>query len=258
MSKTDRPAFFKAPRYLLRKYNILRFLSGHSDIKTVLDVGCGAGELACTLAQMGYKTTALDFSEDAIKMANSIKKERGIKDSQLSFKLGGLENIRGQKFDLVTCFEVLEHIENDRELLKELIKYTNKYVLISVPAKQKLFDESDKAVGHFRRYEKKDLQAMLNDSGLKTLRFVNYGFPYTGMIRVARRAMFAKKLRGNAGESMEVKSKESGINPIKAPGKLHGLDIEPVMKVLLYSSLPFNKTNLSDSYLALCEQTSQD
>ncbi|CAN5424914.1 hypothetical protein BH09PAT4_BH09PAT4_03040 [soil metagenome] len=256
MSKSE-VSFFKAPRYLLRKHNILRFLRGHSGIKTVLDVGCGAGELACTLAQMGYTTTALDFSEDAIKMANSIKRDRKIKDTRLNFKLGGLEKVQGQKFDLVMCFEVLEHIENDQDLLKELINFTNKYVLISVPAKQKLFDESDKAVGHFRRYEKKELQAMLDESGLRTLRFANYGFPYTGVIRVARRAMFAKKLRSNAGESMEIKSKESGINPIKAPGRLHRLNIEPVMKILLYTSLPFNRTNLSDSYLALCEQTTK-
>lgn len=252
MSET--PTFFKAPRYLLRKHNILRFLKQHPDIKTVLDVGCGAGELACTLAEMGYRTTALDFSEDAVKMANSIKKSRGIKDTMLNFKLGGLEQVGDTKFDIVMCFEVLEHIENDEEVLRQLIQHSNKYVLISVPAKQKLFDESDKAVGHFRRYEKKDLQAMLTNSGLKILQFANYGYPYTDTIRIARRAMFAKKLRGNQNESMENKSKESGINPIKAPGRLHGMDIEPFMKGLLYTTLPFNNFDLSDSYLALCER----
>ena len=252
--KKEQTPFFKAPRYLLRKHNIIRFLRKHDDIKTILDVGCGAGELACTLAEMGYKVTAIDFSSDAIDMANGIKRQRRINSNQLKFQLGGLEKLKGKKFDLVMCLEVLEHIEDDRAVLKQLIDQSNKYVLISVPAKQKLFDESDTAVGHFRRYEKKDLEAMLDESGLQTRHFANYGFPYTDTVRIARRALFAQKLRNNHGDSMENKSKESGINPVKAPGKIQKLDIEPVMKILTYTSLPFNGTNLSDSYLAFCEK----
>ena len=57
-----------------------------------------------------------------------------------------------KKFDVVICLEVLEHVEDDCALLKDLLKH-GKRLLISVPAKQKLFDASDEAVGHYRRYE---------------------------------------------------------------------------------------------------------
>jgi 2-polyprenyl-3-methyl-5-hydroxy-6-metoxy-1,4-benzoquinol methylase len=136
------PVFFKAPRYLFRKKNILRLVS-QTNAKTFLDVGCGAGELACTLAEHGLKGTAVDFSENAIEVANTLRKSRNITEKKLTFKLGGLENVVGKSFDLVSCYEVLEHVKNDKALLKELITYSNRYVLISVPAKQKLFDSSD-------------------------------------------------------------------------------------------------------------------
>lgn len=251
---TQTTAFYKAPRYVFRKLNILAFLSKQKDIKTFLDVGCGAGELACTLAERGYKGTALDFSENAIEVAEGIRKSRGIKKSQLQFKLGGLENVTGQQFDLVSCFEVLEHVKQDKQLLKELVTYSKKYVLISVPAKQKLYDASDEAVGHFRRYEKHQLQKMLSDNNLEIIRFVNYGYPFTDMVRIARKTFFNLKLKKNKQSSMKDRSKESGINPIKMPAVVSKIDAEIALKPFYHVSRAFNKHNLSEGYLVLCQK----
>ena len=52
---------------------------------------------------------------------------------------------------------------------------------------------------------------------------------------------------------MEEKSKQSGINPVKIHHTISSIDIEPIMKLFGYTSLPFNRFNLSDSYLALAE-----
>lgn len=245
--------FYKAPRYLFRKYNILRLVNNQSDIDTFFDVGCGAGELACTLAERGKKGLAVDFSEKAIATAESIRKSRGIKKSSLDFRLGGLENAKGKKFDVVSCFEVLEHIENDEELLKNLIKHSNKYVLVSVPAKQKLYDASDKAVGHFRRYEKSELLKMLKKHDLEVVEFINYGYPFTDIVRVARKLLFNIKLQRDGNKSMKNRSKESGINPIKIPSRFSKVDIEPIIKPLYHTSRLFNRYNLSEGYLVLCE-----
>jgi SAM-dependent methyltransferase len=245
--------FYKAPRYLFRKLNILRMVK-KLDAKTFLDVGCGAGELACSLAEAGMKGVAVDFSEDAIEVANGIRKQRGLTTKQLSFKLGGLENVKGQKFDLVSCYEVLEHIKDDEGLLKELVGHSNKYVLISVPAKQKLFDASDEAVGHFRRYEKQNLIKMLEGQNLKIVEFVNYGYPFTDAVRVGRKAFFKMKLRKDGGASMKNRSKESGINPIKIPAKLTKVDLEKPLLPLYHASRLFNGFNLSEGYLVLCQK----
>lgn len=246
--------FFKAPRYLLRKHNILKLLAEHPEIKTFLDIGCGAGELACTLVERGLTGVAIDFSDSAIKHGEKIRSERHITSDQLSFRVGGLEQVEKQKFDLVICCEVLEHIEDDAAMLRNLLKHTNEYALISVPAKQKLFDESDRAVGHFRRYEREQLQQLLKSQRLDILNFVNYGYPFTNMVRIVRKTSFKNKLKKNLDDSMEDKSKESGINPVKLPSRLQKLDIEPFMKTVFYTTLPFNNLDLSEGYLALCRQ----
>lgn len=250
---TYKTSFYKAPRYLFRKHNVLNFLRECSDIQTFIDVGCGAGELACTLAENGKKGVAVDFSENAIEIAEGIRKSRDIPAKNLSFKLGGLENVKNRKFDLVTCFEVLEHIENDTALLENLIKHSKKYVMLSVPAKPKLFDASDIAVGHFRRYEKKDLITMLNNAGLEIVQFANYGYPFTDIVRIGRKMVFKTKLRENASHSMAVRSKDSGINPIKLSSGFSKIDIENFIKPLYHVSRIFNNYDLSEGYLVLCK-----
>lgn len=250
MSQTTQ--FYKAPRYLFRKHNILSMLKNRSDIKSFLDVGCGAGELACTLAEKGINGIAVDFSEAAIEVASSMRDSRGIKKTDLQFKLGGLENVSGKQYDLVSCLEVLEHIENDRKFLKELVDYSKKYVLISVPAKQKLYDKSDESVGHFRRYEKPDLLKMLNDANLDIVKFVNYGYPFTSIVRLIRKVVFNTRLRKNKNESMNNRSKDSGINPVKIPKILASIDYEKALFPFYWLSIIFNKTDLGEGYLVLC------
>ena len=246
--------FYKAPRYLFRKHNILSMLIDKPEIKSFLDVGCGAGELACTLAEKGMKGFAVDFSEDAIEVANEMRDSRGINKSNLQFKLGGLEHVSGKKYDLVSCFEVLEHVKNDKKLLKELASHSKKYVLISVPAKQRLFDSSDKSVGHFRRYEKPSLIRMIDDANLDIVKFVNYGYPFTDIVRVGRKAVFNNRLRKNKNESMNNRSKDSGINPVKLPKALTKFDIEKAIVPFYYMSRAFNSYDLSEGYLVLCKK----
>jgi SAM-dependent methyltransferase len=258
MGKTDTTKaadskFYKAPRYVLRKHNILELLKKNPDVKTFLDVGCGAGELACTLAELGLKGVALDFSPAAIKHAESIRQERGLSSDSIEFFVGGLEAVKGRQFDLIICSEVLEHIEDDATMLRNLLKHSKK-LLISVPAKQRLFDSSDKAVGHFRRYEKAQLQELLESHDLRIDHFVNYGYPFTNMVRLARKAMFARKLRANASESMEDKSKESGINPVKLPIPAHKIDTERLFYPAYKFSKVFNHRDLGEGYLVFCEK----
>ena len=224
------------------------------DIDSFIDIGCGAGELACSLAEKGFKGVGSDFSISAIKTANKLKKDRNIKDSQLRFYIEDSKKIKTQKHDLVICCEVLEHIKDDRSLLKNLKKNSNKYLLLSVPAKQRLFDASDAAVGHFRRYEKDSFLELLNSEGLEVLSFATYGYPFTNLVRILRKILFRIKFSKNKSETMEDRSKESGINPVKLPSTLTCIDLETVLKPFYGFSLLFNRFNLSEGYLVLCKK----
>ena len=63
-------------------------------------------------------------------------------------------------FDTILYIDVIEHIENDRlelENVKNLLK-PNGHLIVLVPAYQYLFSEFDKAIGHYRRYNKSMLR----------------------------------------------------------------------------------------------------
>ncbi len=243
MSATKK--FFKAPRYLLRKFNILHTVRG-LPVTSFIDVGCGAGELACSLAESGYKGVGIDFSDEAIAYAETIKLERNIPDSQLNFYQGSL-NVIPKKADLVICCEVIEHLEDDDAFLRDVKKYGT-YFLFSVPARMKWFDEFDEKVGHYRRYEKDELVDQLTRHGYEVQNFMSYGFPIINATRLIRKVL-AKKVKHH--DSIENKTKHSGVNPIKS-STLETLDIEAAMKPLYWLSRPFNGFNLSEGYLVLC------
>lgn len=66
----------------------------------------------------------------------------------------------GQKYDAILYIDVIEHIEHDAE---ELVRATQLlaeggFLIVLVPAHQYLYNEFDKAIGHFRRYDKKMLK----------------------------------------------------------------------------------------------------
>jgi hypothetical protein len=110
------------------------------------------------------------------------------------------------------------------------------------------------AVGHFRRYEKNDLIKMLESQNLEIIEFINYGYPFTDIVRISRKLVFNIKLKKNGGDSMKNRSKESGINPIKLPPTLRKINLEKVIWPFYQFSRIFNRFNLSEGYLVLCEK----
>lgn len=244
-------SFYKAPRYLFRKHNIMQ-ITKKLGVKSFLDVGCGAGELGCSLAQRGIRGTGLDFSAKAIEVANGIKTEREIPDSMLAFKEGGLEHAQDDSYDAIICCEVLEHIEDDDGFLKELKNVDSRYLIVSVPARQKWFDIFDEKVGHYRRYEKADLTEQLEKHGYKVKDFRAYGYPFINLTRRVRKVMAGKVQHK---EDIQDKTKESGINPIKFKASLSKIDLEPLLHPMFLLSRLFERLNLSEGYLVVCEKT---
>lgn len=245
--------FFKAPRYVLRKLNILRIIE-NLNFETFIDIGCGAGDLTLSIASRGKKGIGMDFSINAIKTANNLKKKYLLEKGTVKFELRDALESKAEKFDLVICCEMLEHINDDKEVMKILAKKSYRYILISVPAKRRLFDSSDKAVGHFRRYEKIDIYNLLESNNLSVLKFINYGFPLTNIVRIIRKFLFVLKYKMRKNKKPEDLSKESGINPIKLPGIFSRINTEKILLPFYWISILFNNTDLGEGYLVLCEK----
>jgi len=98
----------------------------------ILDYGCGIGQNAYMLAREGYQVTAADFADsNFLKFLKFRCRKHGIKMKFLPLPLS--KHFRG-KFDLILCFDVLEHIpdsefENTIKLLKRLKKPNGKILV---------------------------------------------------------------------------------------------------------------------------------
>lgn len=104
-----------------------------SNIETVLDIGCGDGELMSLLADgEGWKIYGLELYENAIKKA----KKRNIYAEIVNTDVTNISNVSNlKKFDVVFASQVIEHLKRNDALksLKEWEKLAKKRVVVSTP-----------------------------------------------------------------------------------------------------------------------------
>jgi 2-polyprenyl-6-hydroxyphenyl methylase/3-demethylubiquinone-9 3-methyltransferase len=85
--------------------------------KHVLDIGCGGGILAESMAAKGALVTGIDLSEKALKVARLHQLESGVR---LDYRLIAAEDLAAEQpeaFDVVTCMEMLEHVPDPASIL---------------------------------------------------------------------------------------------------------------------------------------------
>ena len=93
--------------------------------KRVLDVGCGGGILAESMAAREAEVVGIDLSEKALKVAKLHLLESGIKVDYRLIAVEQLSQVSAQHFDVITCMEMLEHVPNPASTVKacaELVK----------------------------------------------------------------------------------------------------------------------------------------
>lgn len=81
---------------------------------------------------------------------------------------------------LFLCMDVLEHLENENEILNHLTQINN-YFLFAVPAFQSVFSNHDVLLGHYRRYNLKQLEHVLN---LHDFQIQHKGYYFTSLLLV--------------------------------------------------------------------------
>jgi SAM-dependent methyltransferase len=93
------------------------FLRDHKG--SVLDVGCGIGNFLAAAKKEGWQCAGIDFDPDAISAA---KKVTGIVDLEVADVLDYAHKHPDRRFDLVTFFDVLEHVDNHNEFIAAIKK----------------------------------------------------------------------------------------------------------------------------------------
>jgi len=90
----------------------------------VLDVGCGGGLLAESMARAGAQVTAIDLASSMIETARMHALDSGL---QIDYRVDSAEslvNAHAGKFDVVTCMEMLEHVPDPGGTLAVLARLT--------------------------------------------------------------------------------------------------------------------------------------
>jgi SAM-dependent methyltransferase len=153
--------------------------SGLTSAESVLDFGAGKG-IYCNELK-GYNVYAV---EPDVSMHEYIKcpVEARLEDYH-------------KKFDLIYCINVLEHIEDDREILRKFhgALSSGGRLRIFVPAFGVLYSNMDRLVGHYRRYNRNDLLALLADEGYK-IEYIRH-FDFAGFF-----VSYLYKLLAGSGE----------------------------------------------------------
>lgn len=100
-------------------------------------------------------------------------------------------------FDLVSAFDVIEHVDRDAESLAALCRLTapGGYAVFTVPAFMFLWSRHDEVNHHYRRYRRADFAALLTAAGYE-VEFISYYnfclFPLVAAVRLARRLLGLK------------------------------------------------------------------
>lgn len=130
----------------------------------ILEVGSGTGNITQFLCVNGSEVMATDIVTGYhSKLQRLFSEKPNVSVGILDLTAKAPEEFVNRFFDTVVCLNVLEHIEDDLfalEQMREVLVPGGKLALL-VPAHQILYGEFDRAVGHYRRYEKKELEAKL-------------------------------------------------------------------------------------------------
>lgn len=160
----------------------------------ILDLGCGdvfiGGELARRLPDTRIDAVDRAFSPSIIARLESDDLPGNL---SLASALNELDT-RDNPIDLVLLLDVLEHVEQDAELLREIatsaILASHASLLVTVPAFPLLFCSHDRLLGHHRRYRLGSLKRLVSAAGFS---IETCGYAYlSGFWFRAARALFER------------------------------------------------------------------
>lgn len=175
----------------LKTEQILLVLPKDKKYKRVLDVACGAGQVTLNLEKIikPENITGIDISELMIEKAKSLDLK-----NKVSWEIIDIFNFKkDNKFDLIICADIIEHLENDLDFLLHL-KKLGKNIILRVPLEDSLinrilmkyklndpFKSSYIRYGHIQHYSEESILNLISKSGIKIIKQVEVVMPKRSM-----------------------------------------------------------------------------
>lgn len=162
-------ALEQAPRFNQWMYDMIAPYLG----ERLVELGSGRGNISRLLRGHGH-ILLTDYQNNYLDELN----ERWghlptVKVAKLNLsRMQDFSAIQEYKPDTVVCLNVLEHIEKDQAVLDRLqeVLPTGCRLVFLVPYNQALFSEFDRQIGHYRRYQKGELEDKMGQAGFEVER----------------------------------------------------------------------------------------
>lgn len=231
----------------------------------LLDVGCGIGDF-CYLAQKaGYATTGIDFSHRFIEVARQRFPDLDLEEMTLAKFVA---KRAGEKYDIVTFIQVLEHLDNVRHFLEMVTSVLRPggYVVCAVPNRsrwrlfpQVLREDWDYPPNHFTWWDADSLASLFARHGLTVLsievdpvRPFDCAFLLTeklGLVKLA--AWVGRRLRRDGGSHGSSVDSVSGVGSRAATlgYRLYHRVFVPLCGLATLPLLPFLRKGGESIYL---------
>ncbi len=174
-------AGYLSPLTIKSYNNLLDEFEHYRKTNSILDVGCGRGWFLAQALKRGWKVYGTEYSKTAVRICQEtgINVKEGVLDAS---------NFDTEMFDVITSFEVIEHINNPNEELKEIYKLlrTGGLFYCTTPNFNSLMRYYLKAdynvIGypeHLSYYTKSTLNKVTKRNGLHPIKFQSTGISIT-------------------------------------------------------------------------------
>jgi len=171
---------------------------------TVVELGCGLGAFGARLAS-SY-ATYVGVEPDA--GSATVARDRVAPWS--GTVVPSDDDLPEGSAQLLCAFEVLEHLPEPARELRRWCRLAapGALVVVSVPAEPERFGAWDEMVGHYRRYSRDGIAAVLRAAGVEPIDVAHYGYPFGYALEGARNVLARR--RGDPHAPMAERTEGSG------------------------------------------------
>lgn len=182
-----------------------RLVDEHGMTGPFLDAGSGAGDVSLHFARKGWSGTAVDFSE----VAAARTREALAGHPRVDVRHGDLFELSIPPASTVLLMDVIEHVRDDDGFLRNLSRSVahGGHLVITVPTEPHEWRWDDEFYGHYRRYRREEMRALLERNGFRVVSEWDCSWPLFWLMRRVYTRLFEKPLE--AGESPEERTRKS-------------------------------------------------
>ena len=207
----ERHFWFKSRNQLIRTF-LISVRENFTKTDRILEAGCGTGNVLRTITRVfpPESVVGMDLYHQGLVYAKN-RVSCPLLQADMHYPPFGTQ------FGLVGLFDVMEHLEDDNLVLRDLNRMISDqgYLILTVPAFTSLWSYFDIAGHHIRRYQKTDLNRKLELAGFQVIKlsyFMSILFPVVWLRRKITKKHLA--INQNQGQIFQSTVEELQIIPV--------------------------------------------